>query len=44
MAQTNFTPILLYSSSTPDNVPLAANLLNTTNGSEVAITEQKDKA
>ena len=37
MAQTNFTPILLYSSSTPTNVPLAANLTNSTNGAEIAI-------
>ena len=33
----NFTPILLYSSSTPTNVPLAANLTNSTNGAELAI-------
>jgi hypothetical protein len=37
MAQTNFTPILLYSSSTPGNAPLAANLTNSTNGAEIAI-------
>ena len=37
MAQTNFTPILLYSSSTPTNVPLAANLTNSVNGAEIAI-------
>lgn len=38
MAQAgNFTPILLYSSSTPTNVPSAANLTNSTNGSELAI-------
>jgi hypothetical protein len=37
MAQTNFTPILLYGSSTPTNVPLAANLTNNSAGSEIAI-------
>jgi hypothetical protein len=37
MAQTNFTPILLYASSTPTNVPLAANLTNSATGSEIAI-------
>ena len=37
MAQTNFTPILLYASSTPTNVPLAANLTNNTIGAELAI-------
>lgn len=33
----NFTPILLYASSTPTNVPLAANLTNSATGSEIAI-------
>lgn len=33
----NYTPILLYGSSTPTNVPLAANLTNNTTGSEIAI-------
>ena len=33
----NFTPILLYSSSTAAAVPLAANLTNSTNGAELAI-------
>jgi hypothetical protein len=33
----NFTPILLYGSSTPTNVPLAANLTNSAVGSEIAI-------
>jgi len=37
MAQTNFTPILLYSSSTAAAVPLAANLTNSATGSELAI-------
>jgi hypothetical protein len=33
----NYTPILLYGSSTPTNVPLAANLTNSATGSEIAI-------
>lgn len=33
----NFTPILLYGSSIPTNVPLAANLTNSATGSEIAI-------
>lgn len=33
----NFTPILLYGSSTPGNVPVAANLTNSATGSEIAI-------
>lgn len=33
----NFTPILLYGSSTPGNVPLAANLTNSATGSEIAL-------
>ena len=33
----NFTPILLYSSSTSTNVPLAANLTNNSIGAELAI-------
>ena len=33
----NFTPILLYSSNTPTNVPLATNLTNNTIGAELAI-------
>lgn len=37
MAQTNFTPILIYASSTPTNVPIAANLTNSATGSELAI-------
>jgi hypothetical protein len=37
MAQTNFTPILLYASSTAAAVPLAANLTNSATGSEIAI-------
>jgi hypothetical protein len=37
MAQTGFTPIQIYSSSTATNTPLAANLNNSTLGSELAI-------
>jgi trimeric autotransporter adhesin len=37
MAQTNFTPILLYASSTPTAVPSAGNLTNSATGSEIAI-------
>jgi hypothetical protein len=37
MAQTGFTPIQLYSSSTPTNAPSASNLTNDTKGSELAI-------
>ena len=33
----NFTPLLLYASSTATNVPLAANLTNSATGSELAI-------
>lgn len=37
MAQTGYTPVLLYSSSTAGNTPSAPNLTNGTNGSEVAV-------
>jgi len=37
MAQTGFTPILIYSSSTAASAPLVANLTNSTLGSELAI-------
>lgn len=37
MAQTGFTPILLYSTSTASAVPSAGNLTNSTLGSELAI-------
>lgn len=37
MAQTGFTPILIYSSSTGANAPAAGNLTNSTLGSELAI-------
>jgi hypothetical protein len=37
MAQTGYTPILIYSSSTPTNAPAVGNLTNSTLGSELAI-------
>ena len=37
MAQTGFTPIQIYSSSTTGNTPAAGNLLNSSAGSELAI-------
>ena len=37
MAQTGFTPILIYSSSTASQAPSAGNLTNSTLGSELAI-------
>lgn len=37
MAQTGYTPILIYSSSTGGNAPAAGNLTNSTLGSELAI-------
>jgi len=37
MAQTGYTPIQLYSSSTPGNAPAAGDLSNTAGGSELAI-------
>jgi hypothetical protein len=37
MAQTGFTPIQLYSSSTPASAPAAGNLTNDTKGSELAV-------
>lgn len=37
MAQTSYTPIYLYASGTAGHIPLAANLTNTTNGSEIAL-------
>ena len=37
MAQTGFTPILIYSGTTGGQAPLAANLTNSTLGSELAI-------
>jgi hypothetical protein len=37
MAQTGFTPILVYASGTATNVPLAANLTSTASGAELAL-------
>jgi len=37
MAQTGYTPILIYGSSTAGNTPSASNLTNSTLGSELAI-------
>lgn len=37
MAQTGYTPILIYSSSTASNAPVAGSLTNSTLGSELAI-------
>lgn len=37
MAQTGYTPILIYGSSTVGNIPSASNLTNSTLGSELAI-------
>ena len=37
MAQTGYTPILIYSSSTASNAPAVGNLTNSTLGSELAI-------
>ncbi len=37
MAQTNFTPILLYASGTPTNVPSAGNLTSSASGAELAV-------
>lgn len=37
MAQTGYTPILIYASTTASQTPLAANLTNSTLGSELAI-------
>jgi hypothetical protein len=37
MAQTSYTPILIYSSSTTTNAPAVGNLTNSTLGSELAI-------
>ena len=37
MAQSGYTPILIYGSSTASNVPLAANLTNNSSGCELAI-------
>ena len=43
MAQTGFTPILIYSSSTASQAPAAGNLTNSTSGSELAINIKDGK-
>jgi len=37
MAQSGYTPILIYASGTASNVPLAANLTSSANGAELAL-------
>ena len=37
MAQTGYTPILIYASSTPGNTPSAANLTSSASGAELAL-------
>ena len=37
MAQAGYTPILIYGSSTPSAVPLAANLTSSASGAELAL-------
>ena len=37
MAQTGYTPILIYASGTATNVPLAANLTSSASGAELAL-------
>ena len=37
MAQSGYTPILVYASGTASNVPLAANLTSSANGAELAL-------
>jgi len=43
MAQTGYTPILLYASSTPAALPLAVNLANTASGAELALNTADGK-
>lgn len=43
MAQTNYTPILIYGSTTATNVPLAADLTTSANGVELAINAADGK-
>lgn len=43
MAQTGYTPILLYGSTTATNVPLAANLTTSASGVEVAVNAADGK-
>ena len=37
MAQSGYTPILIYASGTPTNVPLAANMTSSSSGAELAL-------
>ena len=37
MAQTGYTPLLIYASGTATNVPLAANLTSSASGAELAL-------
>jgi hypothetical protein len=37
MSQSGYTPILIYGSSTPSAVPLAANLTSSASGAELAL-------
>jgi hypothetical protein len=37
MAQSGYTPILIYASGTSTNVPLAANLISSSSGAELAL-------
>ncbi len=43
MAQTGFTPLLVYGSTTPSNVPLAANLTTSASGVELAVNAADGK-
>jgi hypothetical protein len=43
MPQSGYTPLKIYSSSTPTNVPNASNLVNDTGGSELAINTYDEK-
>lgn len=43
MAQTGYTPILIYASGTASNVPSAGNLTNSANGAELALNYNDGK-
>jgi hypothetical protein len=43
MAQTGYTPILIYASGTATNVPLAANLTSNASGAELALNYADEK-
>ena len=43
MAQTGYTPILIYASGTATNVPLAANLTSSASGAELALNYNDGK-